>query len=364
MYSIAPADPSVEPAEEDLMEILSVAAHELRTPATVIRGLTATLAADRDRMTEDQISEAIVRLDRQAIRMVALLEDLLDVSRLQKGGLEAAVEPVALSTAVAGALASAPPPKLVHMHVAVLEGLTVLAAPSGLERVIVNLLTNAYRYGGANVRLESRDVRGSVQLIVTDDGPGVPTDLVPHLFKPFRAGPGGTGLGLSIALGLVESFGGSVSYERASPQGARFDVRLKPGSPHGHTATETRYASDPGAPVTILIVDDEPDVLFLLRLTLETAGYKVAEASHGGEALESIRAKRPALLLTDLMMPVMDGRELIRHVREAPETADLPIMLLSANPDHSSGADRVMRKPFNPRDLTNAIGELVGGSES
>jgi CheY-like chemotaxis protein len=115
--------------------------------------------------------------------------------------------------------------------------------------------------------------------------------------------------------------------------------------------------------MTILIVDDEPDVLFLLRLTLETAGYEVAEAAHGGEALNAIRASRPNLLVTDLMMPVMDGRELIRHLREEPETADLPIMLLSANPDHSSGADVVMRKPFNPRDLTKAIDDLVGGAE-
>jgi len=359
--SVASAEGTVEPAE-DLTGILSVAAHEIRTPATVIVGLAATLAADRDRMTEEQVSEAIVRLDRQARRMVGLLEDLLDISRLQAGRLRPVVEPVDLATALEHALATAPPTDGVRMQVEVGEGLIVLAEPTGLQRVLVNLLSNAYRYGGSNVHLEGRRARGSVHLVVTDDGAGVPESLVPHLFKPFRAGPGGTGLGLSIVLGLVESFGGSVSYERASGAGARFDVRLQPGSEQPVAEAKTRYANRPGDSVTILIVDDEPDVLFLLRLTLETAGYQVVEASHGGEALAAIRATRPSLVVTDLMMPVMDGRELIRHVREEPETADLPIMLLSANPDHASGADLVMRKPFNPRDLTRAIEELVAGA--
>jgi CheY-like chemotaxis protein len=363
MRSVASArsEPSLpDPVEEEVSQILSVAAHELRTPATVIMGLASTLASNRERMTDEQLSEAIVRLDRQAGRMVALLEDLLDVSRLRAGKLAVELEEVELATAVERALAIAPPPDGRHVHVAVPVGVKGLADPAGLERVLVNLMTNAYRYGGQNVRVEGRVARGSPHLVISDDGPGVSEDLVPHLFKPFRAGPGGTGLGLSIVLGLVESFGGNVSYERAQPHGARFDVRLEPGAELPKPEAETGYASDPGAAVTILIVDDEPDVLFLLRLTLETAGYEVAEASHGGEALESIRESRPNLLVTDLMMPVMDGRELIRHVREEPETADLPIMLLSANPDSSSGADRVMRKPFNPQDLTRVIDELVG----
>jgi CheY-like chemotaxis protein len=292
--------------------------------------------------------------------MAGLLEDLLDVSRLHAGTLEVSIEPVELSVAVERALALAPPPSRVRLHKAIPVGLTVKADPAGLERVLVNLLTNAYRYGGSNVWMQAMVARGSAHVIVSDDGPGVSEDLVPNLFKPFRAGPGGTGLGLSIVLGLVESFGGSVSYERPPPGGARFDVRLLPGSEEPRAEGESGYASERGAKMNVLIVDDEPDVLFLLRLTLETAGYEVKEAAHGGEALDAIRESRPNILVTDLMMPVMDGRELIRHVREAPETANLPIMLLSANPDHSSGADVVMRKPFNPRDLTRVIDNLIG----
>lgn len=348
---------------EDLVEILSVAAHELRTPATVILGLASTLAASRAQMTEPQVSEAIMRLDRQAKRMVGLLEDLLDVSRMQTRQLEVVLQPVELSVTAAAALNAAAPPAAKHVTVDVPEGLMVVADPAGLERVLVNLLTNAYRYGGENIRVKGEHVRGSIHLVVTDDGPGVPEDLLPHLFKPFRAGPGGTGLGLSIVLGLIESFGGSVSYLRAQPQGAQFDVRLANASqPRAEERSE--YASPSGERLKVLIVDDEPDVLFLLRLTLETAGYEVHEAAHGAEALASIQEDRPTVLVTDLMMPVMDGRELIRHVREDADTANLPVMLLSANPDHSSGADFVMRKPFNPRDLTRAVDDLASGRES
>ena len=347
---------------EDLVEILSVAAHELRTPATVILGLAATLASSRAQMSEEQVSEAFVRLNRQARRMVGLLEDLLDVSRLRTNKLEVALQPVDLVAATTAALAAAAPPQGKRVVVDVPDGLAVVADPASMERVLVNLLTNAYRYGGTNVRIEAGRARGSIHIVVKDDGPGVPEELLPHLFKPFRAGPGGTGLGLSIVLGLVESFGGSVSYQRAQPSGAQFDLRLANASQSGPEG-RSEYASPSGERVKVLIVDDEPDVLFLLRLTLETAGYEVQEAAHGAEALASIRENRPSVLVTDLMMPVMDGRELIRHVREDAETASLPVMLLSANPDHASGADFVMRKPFNPRDLTRAVDDLVEGRE-
>jgi CheY-like chemotaxis protein len=354
---------TISDVDAQVAEILSIAAHELRTPATVILGLAATLAANRERMSEDQVHEAILRVDRQANRLVGLLEDLLDLSRIQRGELDVTLDSIELSEAISSAISVARAPDGARVNIAVPVGVAVLAEAPGLERILVNLLTNAYRYGGPNVRVEARHVPGGVRVSVVDDGPGVPAELVPHLFKPFRAEVGGTGLGLSIVRGLAEAYGGTASYQGEATSGARFDVTLRAGSSETGSEEESRYASDPRVPLNILIVDDEPDVLFLLRLTLETAGYAVAEAAHGAEALAAIRVTRPSLLVTDLMMPVMDGRELIRKVRATPETADLPIMLLSANPDSSSGADRVMRKPFNPRDLTRAIDELVGRNE-
>lgn len=114
--------------------------------------------------------------------------------------------------------------------------------------------------------------------------------------------------------------------------------------------------------MTILVVDDEPDVLFLLRVTLEAAGYTVVEAANGEEALATIGSALPTLVITDLMMPVMNGRELIQHMRAHPHAARIPIMVLTANPSADIEADLIIHKPFNPRELTRAIDELVGGA--
>jgi CheY-like chemotaxis protein len=348
---------------DELAEILSIAAHELRTPSTVILGLASTLAAGRTHMTDEQVGESIVVLDRQAHRLVGMLQDLLDVTRIRRGRLEIALDSIDLSEAIAGALAAAAPPENVHVSVAAPAGIAVLADRSGLDRILVNLLTNAYRYGGNNVRVEAHHVRAGVRLSVVDDGPGVPAAVLPHLFEPFRGEVGGTGLGLSIVRGLAEAFGGSIGYQKESPSGARFDLIMRAGSSETDIDEKTDYAPSREVPVNILIVDDEPDVLFLLRITLESAGYNVSEAAHGREALEAVRAAKPNLLVTDLMMPVMDGRELIRHIREEPEIADIPIMLLSANPPKVSGADVIMQKPFAPKELMRVIDEMVSGAE-
>jgi two-component system alkaline phosphatase synthesis response regulator PhoP len=111
---------------------------------------------------------------------------------------------------------------------------------------------------------------------------------------------------------------------------------------------------------TILIVDDESDILFLLRMTLETAGYSVLEAENGAVAIEQMTQTRPDLIITDLMMPVMDGRELIGRIRSSPDLSTLPIILVSANPNGTVGAHAIMRKPFRQEDLINNVRTLLG----
>lgn len=111
---------------------------------------------------------------------------------------------------------------------------------------------------------------------------------------------------------------------------------------------------------TILIVDDESDILFVLRVVLESSGYSVVEALDGREALEQVREARPDLVITDLMMPVMDGRELIHRIRENPETQALPILMVSANPNGTVGAQAMLRKPFKHDDLLREVRSLLG----
>ena len=347
-----------------MTEILATVSHELRTPAALIAGLAETLTNNRDQMTSQQVDDVVARLERQSRRLIRLLDDMLDAAKLRNGHtLDLALQRVDLKRAVEGAVVAAATPANVELEVCVPAGTVVWSDAAALERAIVNLLRNAFRYGGPNVRLEARPAIEGVIMSVSDDGPGVSPEIEPRLFQPFHASKGGTGLGLVIVQAVAEASGGEASYEPVSPSGSRFSMRLRVepsrrSEPRPVTETPARMH-----PPNVLIVDDEPDVLFLLRMTLQPGGYQVEEAPHGGAALDLIERLHPDLIITDLMMPVVDGRELIRRVRETDATATTPIMLLSASPDQKTGADRVIRKPFDPRQLIKAIEELVGGSE-
>jgi two-component system, OmpR family, alkaline phosphatase synthesis response regulator PhoP len=109
----------------------------------------------------------------------------------------------------------------------------------------------------------------------------------------------------------------------------------------------------------ILTVDDEPDVLFLLRVIFERAGHRVMEAQNGGVALEAIQQQKPDVIVTDLMMPVMDGREFVENLKRDPETASIPIIMLTANPNGAVGADVVMRKPFSNSEIVEQVEALA-----
>ncbi|HEU5001357.1 MAG TPA: hybrid sensor histidine kinase/response regulator [Actinomycetota bacterium] len=343
-----------------LNEVLVIAAHELRQPAAVIYGLASTLCHQRATLTDEQLDEVVRRLHRQAERLVALLNETLDLDRIQRAEAPPELCTIELASAVERALTLAQPPPGVQVSVAIPSALHVLGTEPGLERVLVNLLSNAYRYGGSHVRIEGRSGHEGVQLRIQDDGPGVPAHLVQHLFQPFRAQPGGNGLGLAIVLALVESFGGTITYRQADPPGAEFDVTLRPDTgPPLSAGTCDTWAVD--EPPTILVVDDEPDIRWLLRVALEAAGYRVVEAPDGQAALEAIRVRRPRLVVSDLMMPVMDGNELIHRIRAMPGCAALPIVALSANPHLARNANLAMAKPCLIGDLTRAVGTLLNG---
>ena len=113
----------------------------------------------------------------------------------------------------------------------------------------------------------------------------------------------------------------------------------------------------------ILVVDDEPDVRFMMRLIFEKAGHKVTEARHGGTGLNSVKSSPPDLVITDVMMPTMDGLEFIERMRSDPETSAIPILVVSGNSDLAASANNRLRKPFLPRDLLNAVARLIGEND-
>jgi CheY-like chemotaxis protein len=355
-------------------ELLGFVAHELRTPITVIVGLAATLAARRDRLTSEQVDESLEQILLQGERLAQLVEDLLDLAQVDAGRFLVALESVGLGGAGRRALDDAPVPPGHSVELALPDDLRVVADARRLDQVLVNLLTNAYRHGGRNVRVEASRTGEGVLTVVSDDGDGVPVEVVPRLFEAFSRGPpggeGGTGLGLAIVQALVEAFGGRVWYEPAEPHGARFGVLLSEAEPgllnEAEPGVDNRGAGSDEAGwnedvLRILVVDDESNMRFLLRMMLESDGYEVLEARYGAEALALVTESEadPDLVVTDLMMPVMGGRELVERLRADAESAEIPIVVVTSGQNADvPGADAILGKPFDPDELLGVARSL------
>jgi CheY-like chemotaxis protein len=337
--------------------------HELGSSVSVIKGLADTLTDHRHALSEQDIDECIARIRRRSERLQLLVTDVHHFSIRGGRGFPVRLEPVHLAAAAKRALVDSPPPPRKSLQLAVPDDLLVVADYERLDQVFENLLTNAYEYGGERIRVDAVETSEGVIVSVSDDGEGVPEELRPRLFERFTRGANaheieGSGLGLSIVRGLVEAFGGHAWYEAAEPTGARFSFMVaaaREGVEYGRSSPQSNTP-----PARVLIVDDEPDIRFLLRVLLESAGHEVFQASEGREALTVSKEKHPDLVITDLMMPAMDGGELIERLRSDPETSSVPIMLVSARDGHHvKDVDIVLLKPFNPQELLTAVKKLL-----
>jgi signal transduction histidine kinase len=228
-------------AEETSRAFLANAAHELRTPLTSVMGLSDLIAAVGRDLDQPLLAEYCEMLRRQGVRARRMISGLLDVSRMEQGLVEVSIQPVTLDEAVRRAADAVPAAAERAPEIDVPAGLAVSADPLRLEEALVNLLQNAYAYGGRRVGVTARARDEEVRLEVWDDGTGVAPGLVPHLFEPFSRGPEarlveGSGLGLTIVRGLVQALGGRVFYEAREPQGARFVLSLRRASPPATSA--------------------------------------------------------------------------------------------------------------------------------
>jgi PAS domain S-box-containing protein len=212
-------------------QFIGHAAHELRTPVSVLKG-TADLLADADRMTPEDVQRCLEVMTRQSRRLAWLVETLLDLSRLQEGHFAVESVPVTLVELVEQVIQSAPPPDGKSIDVKIDDGAVALVDRRSLDQIMTNLITNAYKYGGAHVSIEGEREDGQVKVVVADDGAGVSDDLAPRLFEPFIRGKQaatiqGSGLGLALVRSLAEANGGKVVYSPNDPVGARFILSLK-----------------------------------------------------------------------------------------------------------------------------------------
>ncbi|MFO7179275.1 MAG: ATP-binding protein [Pseudomonadota bacterium] len=345
---------AAESAQRAKDEFLAMLGHELRNPLAPI--LTA-LHLMRMRGGNALERERNV-IERQAQHLVRLVDDLLDISRVTRGKIELKKRPLELSEPTARAIERVSPLFEQRSHVLTVEvptsGLLVNADPERLTQVIANLLTNAAKYteNGGRITVIGERRGDEVVLSVRDTGIGIEPLVLPRVFDVFTQGrqgldrgKGGLGLGLAIVRSLVELHGGTVAARSAGPgQGSEFTVRL-PGADLAESAPDSQTpqpsAPAPFAPRRVLVVDDNEDAAETLKQSLEAAGHSVIVAHDGAAALRIVAEFSPDVAVLDIGLPVMDGYELARKLREHPSFRALPLIALTG---YGSEADRSLAK--------------------
>jgi signal transduction histidine kinase len=223
---------ALERANELMTNFVALAAHELRTPVTTVHGFVQTLNHLGDRLREDQKDELRVALEQQTARMASLVEQLLDLSRLDADAVDVKPQELELRQRLEEVVAVAAGSRAADVRVEVLGPSVAVVDPSILDHIVTNLVTNALRYGQAPVLVSAVVDGGQVRISVEDAGPGVAIEIEETLFERFtRAGVArdrvaGTGLGLAIARAYARAHSGDLRYERGQPEGARFVVEL------------------------------------------------------------------------------------------------------------------------------------------
>lgn len=350
--------------EQTRTDMLSMVSHEVRTPLTSLLGFTELLL-DND-FPDQERREYLRIMQREGQRLKALIDDFLDLRRLESGQEDLQPLPMRIEEVVHLAVAAAgPDPRCPITIVAAPSLPPVFADPPRVQQVLANLLSNARKYSphGGEIRVSIRETEQVVEVVVTDQGIGVPANALPRLFKTFYRVSGeatraiaGTGLGLAICKRLVEEQDGKIWAESAGPgKGTRITFTLPV-----HAEGDQR---------SILIVEDDETLLATMAEILRGEGFVVAEAANGKEALGRIGERPPSCIILDLMMPVMDGWMFLEALSAVPAYRTIPIVVVTAvdgvgqaarNLRHL-GVREVLAKPYELQALLSAIDRCLGG---
>jgi PAS domain S-box-containing protein len=356
---------------------LATLAHELRNPLAPIR--QAAAIARSDAVAAAQVRWSIDVIDRQAVKMALLLDDLLDVSRITRGRLELRRRLVDVADAVRSAIETVTPLIQARRHELRAElpnqPLLLQADPLRLSQVVANLLTNAARYSepGNLIGLAVRRRGEAAEITVSDHGVGIAQDQLEAVFEMFGQGSapaalreGGLGVGLALARGLVELHGGSLeAHSEGMGRGSEFVVRLPiavqtalPEKAHEPEPAEAAEAE------RVLVIDDNADAADSLAELLRLQGHEVRTAHSGEAGIASAAAFQPNLVLLDLGMPRMDGYEVARRLRAMEGGARLTLVAVSGWGQASdrrqtavAGIDYHLTKPLEEGQLQPAFVE-------
>ncbi|WP_204137555.1 response regulator [Halomicronema sp. CCY15110] len=380
--------------------------HEFRTPLTLTLGPLETAVSHGRGLTLEESTVAL----RNARRLLRLVNQLLDLQRLDAGRMQPTFRPVNVAAFIEDVVTAFQPyceRQGLQLQTHLTGDSIVFLDLEKFDKVLYNLLSNAVKFtptgGTISVVLEATDSHCTVK--VSDTGIGIHADQLPHLFDRFRQADGstnrryeGTGLGLALVKELVSLHHGSIDVASTYGQGTTFAITLPTG--HHHLPAEqivtqaatieisraeveladiSMMAEDEAAAAMthtspngltgmprILVVDDNSDLRSYISNVLQRQGYQVRTAQDGVAALAMLETFTPNLILTDLMMPGISGLELLRQIRQTESLRSIPIVLLTAKVDDETriegveqGADAYLGKPFNDRELLAEVRNLL-----
>ena len=360
---------------------LAQMSHELRTPLNAIIGYADLLGRDRAHLT-DRLASGLATIRESGLHLLTLINDILDLARVEAGKMTLHPAAVHLDTflqLLANIVRVKAEEKGLAFDCDVAPGLpaAVTVDETRLRQVLLNLLGNAVKFTDAGtVSLRVRPVRdGRLRFDVADSGIGMTPQQLDRIFQPFEqvaTAPrreGGTGLGLAISQQLVQLMGGQIGVVSEPGKGSTFsfeiDAPAAAAAPAAPAAQDTLIGYE-GGRKRLLVVDDVPQNCALMLDLLQDAGFVVAAAANGQECLALLDTFRPDLILMDVMMPVMDGHETMRRIRQMPGWRGIPIVAVTASAgaddermSRAAGADAFVAKPVERDLLLRTVGSLL-----
>jgi signal transduction histidine kinase/DNA-binding response OmpR family regulator len=346
-------------------EFVATASHELRSPLTSIKGFVELLRAGDG--LDDRQREFLDIVLVSTNRLVDLVNDLLDVARLEAGRVEVHRRPVDVGEVLADVttlLAGRIEAKQQELKIDVAPDTPrILADATRLRQMLTNLVTNAHLYTdeGGRLTLSASQLGAGVRIEITDTGRGMTPAELEHVFERFSRGAGstgtpGTGLGLSIVKSLVDLHGGTIDVASTPGEGTTFAVTL-PAAPGPGVVTRP---SDALRGRRVLVMDDEPETARLIAERLEPFGVTCEIVHDGATALERLRTEEFDAMTLDVLMPGVSGFEVLRELRADPRLADLPVVVVSVFSGREAlSGEWVISKPIDAEELADALGSAV-----
>jgi adenylate cyclase len=367
----------LEMASQHKSQFLASMSHELRTPLNAIIGLTEMMVTNAARFGTEKAAEPLRRVHLAGSHLLGLINQVLDLSKIEAGKLELSPESVDLAPLIDEVTGTARQLAEQNKNSLIVESLEnlgpLIVDPMRLRQILLNLLSNACKFtkqGKVTLRVRKVvDGRNWIEFAVADTGIGMTPEQQAKLFEEFTQGDsstarqyGGTGLGLAITRKLARMMGGEVKVTSEVGKGSVFSDRL-PGS--ADSLAKTSIASDDGRrPSTdcVLVIDDDATARELISDYLKAEGFSVVAASGGLEGLKLAKELRPTVITLDVMMPDLDGWSVMAALRQDTELAEIPVIMVTIVDEHrrgiALGAAGYLTKPIDRERLHRLVGRF------